>query len=77
MQPKIIGEFSSFNSHVLAIILLNQNQENREVQAVKIMYERKMQMTEKKAGKRKVKKKEILTSDHVTVFSVLIGEYCC
>ena len=35
MQPKIIGEFSSFNSHVLAIILLNQNQENREVQAVK------------------------------------------
>lgn len=76
MQPKIIGEFSSFNSHVLAIILLNQNQENR-VQAVKKIYERKMQITEKKAGKRKVKKKEILTSDHVTKFSVLIGEYCC
>lgn len=49
MQPKIIGEFSSFNSHVLAIILLNQNQENREVQAVKKIYERKMQITEKKS----------------------------
>ena len=36
-----------------------------------------MQMTEKKMVKRKVKKKEILTSDHVTVFFVLIGEYCC
>ena len=36
-----------------------------------------MQMTEKKAVKRKVKKKRNLTSDHVTVFSVLIGEYCC
>lgn len=57
MQPKIIGEFSSFNSHVPAIILLNQNQENR-VQAVKKIYERKMQITEKKAGKRKVKKKK-------------------
>ena len=37
-----------------------------------------MQMTEKKMVKRKVKKKkEILTSDHVIVFFVLIGEYCC
>lgn len=36
-----------------------------------------MQMTEKKNGQKKSKKKEILTSDHVTVFSVLIGEYCC
>lgn len=37
-----------------------------------------MQMTEKKNGQKKSKKKkEILTSDHVTVFFVLIGEYCC